>query len=294
MERIFAQMDSGRPGPLVIIIAALHGNEKVGLQATAAFFERFSAKEINGKVVVLVGNVAAAEQQCRFIDHDLNRFFISQYLNEPHSGVSEWHEARQLIDAVEEQVLLYPQATKRYILDMHSMSGEGIPFTCFPNSQQNDALARRIYLPAIAGIVEFLPGTLAEYFNRHFDSILVAECGQHDAPKTLDNGVAILIHYLHLIDVLQSSACHREAKQVLMHNTQGYWDVFTRVRYRYHIENRTHFEMQPGFSNLQKVCQETLLARDGSHLIYAPFDARIVLPCYQKQGDDGFFLAVDE
>jgi succinylglutamate desuccinylase len=294
MERIFAQLDSGRPGPLVIVVAALHGNEVVGLKAVSAFLAKYAEQDINGKIVVLVGNVAATAKGCRFVDHDLNRFFISHYLNEPHSDVAEWHEARQLIDAVEEQILLYPQATRRYLLDMHSMSGHGVPFTCFPDSVHNDELAQRIYLPAIAGIVEFLPGTFAEYFSRRFDSTLVVECGQHQAEQTFENGVAILVHYLHLLKVLDCPELHQQAKQVLMKSTQGYWDVFTRVRYRYHIENRVQFYMQPGYKNLQRVCKETLLAQDGELPVYAPFDARIVMPCYQKQGDDGFFLAVDE
>lgn len=294
MERVFAQLDSGKPGPLVIIIAALHGNELVGLKSTSRLFAMFNGDEISGKIVVLVGNKVAAEQQRRFIDHDLNRFFLSQYLNESHPSVSEWHQARELIDAVDEQVSAYPQATALHLLDMHSMSSNGIPFTCFPDNHSNDQLARKLHLPAIAGIVEFLPGTLAEYFSRRFDSTIVAECGQHLAAETIENGVSILVQYLHIVGALHAPTAHHDAKQNLMQVTKGYWDVFTRVRYRYHIEDREHFEMQPGFSNLQRVCETTLLAHDGAQLIHAPFDARIVLPCYQKQGDDGFFLAMDE
>lgn len=294
MNRVFAEFDSGRPGPLVIIIAGLHGNEQVGFKVTERFLSKLNQDDMVGKLAVVVGNLDAAKTGQRFIDHDLNRFFLTEYLHQPHADIYEWSQAIELNDAIEQLINSSPSATALHMLDMHSMSGAGLPFTCFPNTKENDRLARLLHLPAIAGLVEFLPGTLAEYFCHRFDTTLVAECGQHDAQETVENGLAILVHYLHLVGMMNVATWHHDAQQHLMHCTDGLWDVFTRVQYRYHIEKRAEFLMQPGYKNLQKISNETLLARDGQQLIYAPFDARIVLPCYQVQGDDGFFLAKDE
>ena len=52
--------------------------------------------------------------------------------------------------------------------------------------------------------------------------------------------------------------------------------------------------MRPGFQNLQPVNTSELLAKDQGKEVLAPFEGRVVLPCYQTQGNDGFFISVDE
>jgi hypothetical protein len=50
------------------------------------------------------------------------------------------------------------------------------------------------------------------------------------------------------------------------------------------------FRMEPGFANIQRVAAGTLLAREAGAEIRAPEDGLLLLPLYQPQGDDGFFL----
>jgi succinylglutamate desuccinylase len=47
--------------------------------------------------------------------------------------------------------------------------------------------------------------------------------------------------------------------------------------------------MEPGFKNLDHARAEQLLARDRNGEIRAPRDGLVLLPLYQKQGEDGFF-----
>jgi succinylglutamate desuccinylase len=49
------------------------------------------------------------------------------------------------------------------------------------------------------------------------------------------------------------------------------------------------FRMEPGFANIHRTAQGTLLARDVRSEIRAPFDGLVLLPLYQAQGSDGFF-----
>jgi succinylglutamate desuccinylase len=49
--------------------------------------------------------------------------------------------------------------------------------------------------------------------------------------------------------------------------------------------------MEPGFSNFQPVKRGQLLARDRHGDIRAPEAGLILMPLYQSQGTDGFFLA---
>ena len=51
------------------------------------------------------------------------------------------------------------------------------------------------------------------------------------------------------------------------------------------------FEMRPGYHNFQPVKKDELLATDASGEIRSPRDGLLLLPRYQGQGNDGFFLA---
>ena len=59
---------------------------------------------------------------------------------------------------------------------------------------------------------------------------------------------------------------------------------------RYAITPEDEFRMEPGFSNIHPVRAGMLLARDRHGEIRAPEDGLVVMPLYQGQGDDGFFL----
>jgi succinylglutamate desuccinylase len=48
--------------------------------------------------------------------------------------------------------------------------------------------------------------------------------------------------------------------------------------------------MHPGFTNFQKVKKGELLAHDNKGEIICPHVGLILMPLYQKQGEDGFFL----
>lgn len=294
MQRIFAEIDSGKPGPLVVVVAALHGNEHVGFHALHAVAERLRPDDFVGKIIGVTGNLQAANQKQRYIEKDLNRFFLADYLNADHKDVPEWHEARGLIDAINKYALDWPDDQEIHLLDMHSMSGEGTPFTCFPHTKRNEHIAHLLPLPAIADIVEFLPGTLVDYFADKFTSTMVVEGGQHDAEVTRHVGRASLFCFLYHTGCLFNEALLEESEHFLKQHIGDTHSVFTRIKYRYHIEHSGHFDMQPGYHNLQLVKASQLLAKDQGNEVLAPFAGRVVLPCYQKQGDDGFFISVDE
>ncbi len=294
MHRLLAKIDSGRPGPLVLVVVALHGNEHVGINAVRRFQDAFDRDSMAGRLVAVVGNLEAANHKQRYIDRDLNRFFQTDLLENDSITCHERFEALELIAAIDAEVAGYPEATEVHLFDMHSMSGHGVPFCCFPHTMRNEAIAHLMPVPAIADLVEILPGTLTEYYSRLFHSTMVVECGQHESAICMENGFNALISYLAIVGMLPQDDVSREAHHHLQNQTHGQSSIFTRVNYRYHIVNQGYFEMQPGFHNLQSVARDQLLAIDRACKVHSPYAGRVVLPCYQKQGDDGFFIAVDE
>ncbi|MBK8705758.1 MAG: hypothetical protein IPN33_20820 [Saprospiraceae bacterium] len=50
------------------------------------------------------------------------------------------------------------------------------------------------------------------------------------------------------------------------------------------------FQMRPGYANFQPVQRGELLAHDAGGPITAISDGLILMPLYQPQGSDGFFI----
>jgi len=64
-----------KSGAIVVIIGAVHGNEKIGVQVIESLKKTLNLKEISGELYLIIANPRALEQNKRFIDTDLNRLF---------------------------------------------------------------------------------------------------------------------------------------------------------------------------------------------------------------------------
>ena len=64
----------------------------------------------------------------------------------------------------------------------------------------------------------------------------------------------------------------------------------TEIIHRHAIEEGDNFVMEPNFKNFQFVPKNTLLATDKNGEVRNKEDAHLLMPLYQKQGEDGFFL----
>ena len=62
------------------------------------------------------------------------------------------------------------------------------------------------------------------------------------------------------------------------------------IRHRHPVDPADDFRMLPGFVGFQRVSEGTLLARDRQGDVRAVLGGRLLMPLYQEQGNDGFFL----
>ena len=62
------------------------------------------------------------------------------------------------------------------------------------------------------------------------------------------------------------------------------------VRYRHPIPPGSRFRMRPGYRSFDPVARGEVLADQDGREIASPLAGRILLPLYQQQGNDGFFL----
>jgi len=62
------------------------------------------------------------------------------------------------------------------------------------------------------------------------------------------------------------------------------------VRYRHGITAEDHFRMAPGFITFERVDEGQAVAVDREGEVRTPQPGLLLMPLYQNQGDDGFFI----
>ena len=75
-----ASIRGSLPGPTLIILGGVHGNEPAGVLAADRVWLRMQKRRaaLRGEVVLLRGNTRALEQRVRYINADLNRQWTAE------------------------------------------------------------------------------------------------------------------------------------------------------------------------------------------------------------------------
>jgi succinylglutamate desuccinylase len=299
-ERILGRVAGEAGGPVIVVMAGIHGNEPAGLKAAERVIARLRVDEptVRGELVVLRGNLAALAQSTRFVDEDLNRMWSPQRVavlrarsRGPWRCVED-REQYELLGALEEVV--DGSAAAHYFLDLHTSSADGPPFLTVGDTIRNRAFALRFPMPIILGLEEQVDGALLEFLNNSGFITLGVEAGRHDAESSIDRQEAVLWLALVYSGFLEVAAVPELARYrgILERASRG-MPRSVEVRRRHAINSEDGFSMEPGFANFQAVEKGCLLARDKHGLVLAPDGGRILLPLYHGKGNDGFFLARD-
>jgi len=285
---------------LLVVVGGMHGNEPAGVRAIRSVLDeiRRRAVPVRGRLVGLVGNARGLAEGRRFLGSDLNRLWTEERLealrrrSEPVRD-PEGLEQCALLEAFDEQMAA---GWRRVVLlDLHSTSAGGAPFTIISDSLQNRPFAFALPVPVLLGLEERIEGTLLSWFAEQGHVALCLEGGQNELPSTQENHVAAL--WLVLVEaglVRAEDVPELEAHRARLANAAGHLPRVVELRYRYGIPAGTAFEMRRGFENFQPVRRGEVLARidpgTGAREVHCPMGGRLLMPRYQDQGDDGFFL----
>ena len=292
---LIASIRGSLPGPTLIILGGIHGNEPAGVLAAERVWLRMQERRaaLRGEVVLLRGNTRALEQRVRYINADLNRQWTPENVRaaelEPGTTeVSELFEQRELLTVIREAV--NRARGEIYFVDLHTTSAHGQPFATVGDTLRNRRFALSFPLTIVLGLEEQIDGTLLEYVNNLGAITMGVEAGQHEAMTSADNHEAVI-----WIATAATGNFRREdlpefdqSRSVLKRASGG--EKVVEVRYRHPIVPEDHFKMEPGFKNFQAVRRGKVLARDRVREIKAPETGLILMPLYQTLGDDGFFL----
>ena len=134
-------------------------------------------------------------------------------------------------------------------------------------------------------------GRLVGYFDSRGIPALGFEGGQHESKAAVLFHLAILRLALVFTGILKEDDCahFRQSMEMLEQSSRGLPRAH-QVRHRHPVQPRDQFRMEPDLVNFQPVQTNQLLARDRKGEIRSPHSGRILMPLYQAQGDDGFFI----
>ena len=307
-ERRIGAYRGAEPGPLVLCIAALHGNEPAGLIALQRVFDELSGTGLpmRGDLVGLCGNLRALGVGTRFVDEDLNRVWQRERVDavlaslttdgssgdgdrSPMVGSAELAEQRELLAAIRAESRRARGAI--HVLDLHTTSSESAPFATVGDTLQNRELALRLPVPLVLGLEEQIDGAMLQYLDRLGWRSIGIEGGQHAAKSSIEaheDAVWIMLEALGLIETGSSSA-PEDRRARLARQAEGLPRVVD-VRYRHVVSDEDGFRMHSGFRNFDPVQAGDEVGADRAGPVRAAFAGRLFLPLYQRQGDDGFFI----
>ncbi len=281
-------------GPTLIVVGSLHGNEPGGAVAISNLSPKLASltENLAGRVYFLAGNTRAFGQRVRFIDADLNRHWTPHNISNVGSDeIMETAEGQELteLDRILDSILI-TALDEVYVLDLHSTSADGIPFATVGDTLRNRKFAQSFPITILLGIEEQLDGTLLEYLNNAGAVTLGFEGGQHQSDRTVKNHEALIWLALANSKILDPAyipdlKMHREH----LANGNRKSRIFE-VRHRHAIRQGDDFEMKLGFNNFDPVVDGQVLARDRNREVTAIEKGLLLMPLYQKLGEDGFFI----
>ncbi len=303
-SRLLGKFEGLESGPLLICIGAMHGNEPAGVEAIKLMLKMLEVEPITnpsfkfrGTFIGLVGNLEAYNLGKRYVDRDMNRLFTTTNIERissslPQDLLCEENEIKELLEILN-PVIETNRNRKIIFLDLHTTSSKGGIFSIATDDPESIDIAVELHAPVITGMLDGLEGTTLHYFNRNiFDLDIVPvtfESGQHDEELSVNRAIAAITNCMRTIGCVNPEDVENRHDQLLVEYSKNLPKV-VRLTQRYDIEETDNFVMQPNYQNFQKIEKGELIASDKNGEIHASRDGRILMPLYQKQGEEGFFI----
>ena len=187
----------------------------------------------------------------------------------------------------------YPEEdfTKRYFLDCHTTSSPSLPYISVQVVNDNDEWAHKFPTYIIRGFSDIITGDIDHYLSRIGITGFVFEAGQHEDETSVENHEGIIWLALHKACDLDLSKIETYPACVDRFAQKNAPDQRTfELIHRHGLEDSDVFEMEPGYENFQEIKKGELLAKQNGNEVRSRWNARIFMPLYQSQGNDGFFV----
>lgn len=278
------RMDSGKPGPHVIVQALTHGNELSGAITLDYLFKQ-KFQPVCGVVSFIFANVAAYAlwdpqnpDGNRYVEEDFNRVWSDEVLNGPRDSV-ELRRARELVAYID---------TADFLLDLHSMSAPSAPLMVCgvrpQGGQKSVNLSAKIGLPewlmmdtGHANGLRMIERAAFGDPSKHNTAILL-EAGQHWEKACEQIARETTLKFLKVTGVADAQWVDARCslppvEQKVVQVTEGY------------AAKSLDFEWLDIYNGLEVIEQAgKALAEDAGHTVRSPYDnAVLVMPTRSKR-----------
>lgn len=280
----------------MVVIGGLHGNEPAGVSAAVEVLTSLRARRtaLRGAVIAVAGNRGALDARHRFVTRDLNRRWtddaVAALRARPFEALSdEDREQRELLDLFAS--LEREAAGPMVFIDLHTTSGSSPPFVCLADTLANRHLAEALALPKILGLEETLDGSMLGYLTDLGHVGFALEGGRHDDPETVTRHASALWLLLERAGALTASEVpDREVHEARVRASASGVEPVVEIVHRHHVAPDDDFVMAPGWKSFQPVARGVVVAHDRRGPIATPAAGLMLMPRYQPQGEDGYFL----
>jgi len=304
LKRIIGSYSGKAKGPLLLCFGSIHGNEPAGVQALERLFKMLEVEPItnpdfqfNGKLLGLRGNLQAIRKGQRFIEKDLNRQWTSATVErilatKKAALTAEDLEIKEIIELVRAEIEAY-QPERLVVLDLHTTTASGGTFVVVTDTPESIQIGTALHAPVITGLLKGIHGTLLHYFNStNWPIPTVAICfesGQHEEQLSVNRAIAAIINCMRTIGCVDATHIENKHDQLLRTYSKGLPAVANLLR-THKIQAQDNFVMRAGYKNFQPVQKGEVVADDKNGPISVEEDCLMLMPLYQNQGEDGFFL----
>jgi len=200
-------LESGKPGPAVMVQALTHGNEFSGAIALDYLFHE-KIRPSRGTLTLAFANVAAFARfdfadpdRSRYIDEDYNRVWADNVLGGRRDS-AELRRARELRRFVDDA---------DYLLDLHTMTEPCRPIMVCGMLDKGAEFARRVGVPADLLIDTGHPAGLRMRDRGGFGdpaspkNALLIEAGQHWEKSAVDIAIDTTLRFLQVTGVVEAA-----------------------------------------------------------------------------------------
>jgi hypothetical protein len=261
-------LDSGRPGPHVMVNALTHGNELCGAHALKFLFDR-DVKPERGKLTLGFANVAAYQRfdvanptASRLVDEDFNRLWSPAILDGPRQSteLARARVFRPLIESVD------------VLLDLHSMQLDSPALNLCGLPAKGRQLALELGVPEwVVADAGHSAGPRMRDFGGFSDpaspkTALLIECGQHWRQAAVDLAIVSTLRFLERLAIVPAGfGADRPSvptpKQQVIEVTEAV------------TIGTDNFEFLGTWSGMEVLAKAgTPIGRDGERMVTTPYD----------------------
>jgi succinylglutamate desuccinylase len=285
---------SGDPGPLAVVLCAVHGNEPAGVVAARRVLASLRAQpeDLHGDVVAVVANRGALAAGRRFLAEDLNRGWsdatLARVADPDRDRAPEDAERRELWATLQTLTEGRPST----FVDLHTMSGPGAPFVVISESEANRRLGAFVAAPSVLGLDARTDGALLHLLTAHGHRGIGVEGGSHGAPSSqlhLEAAVWSVLGALEMITLADFPAASPAV--ATLRASSSHLPAWVDIATQHLIAEGDGFEMEAGWASFDPVEIGATLAHDRRGTIVASRSGVLLLPNYEGIGDHGFFIA---